>query len=122
MGDNIERICLQTVGCIGAPSYDNVRCLKTYDGRVDVSRELRQRCILRIGEVVTLLPVAEILVNDGDGLVGIEVAGQADSYIVRNIIPVKIVLDIRDGRVLQMLLGTDRRLCAVGVMREEFLA
>lgn len=75
-----------------------------------------------VGEIVTLLPITEILVNDSNGLVGVEVAGETDGYIVRNIIMVEIVLDICDGRILQMLLGTNSRLSAVRVMRKEFLA
>ena len=122
MGDDVERIGLQIGSGTGTPTDDDVGCLQAYNGRVDVGSKLRQRSILGEGQPVVSFPIAKIPVNDRNGLIGIKIAGQTDGYIVWNVISVEIVFDVRDGRVLQMLLGTYRCLCSVGVMREKFLA
>ena len=70
-------------------------------------------------EVLVGLPVAEVFLDDLDGLVRVEVAGEADGHVVRDIEGVLLLADGLQGRVLQVVLRADDGLGAVRVVREE---
>ena len=63
--------------------------------------------------------MTEVLVNDGNHLIGVEVTAQTDGHVVGYIPGLVIVLDVGDGGVLQMLLCTQNGLCSVGVVGEK---
>ena len=58
---------------------------------------------------------AERLVDDANGLVVVQVAAQAQGYVAGHVILAEILLNLRDGRILQVLNRADGRLRAVGV-------
>ncbi len=58
-------------------------------------------------------PVTEILFDNGNGFFRIEITGHADGHIIRDIIRFLLQLDGPDGRILQMLLRTNHRLCTI---------
>ena len=109
-------------GSIGSPRHEHVGSLKAHDGGVDRRHKLLQRSVLRIREVVALLPVAEILVDDGNGLVGVEVAGKAYRHVVWHVVAMEIVFYVGYGRVLQVFLRADGALRAIRMTWEELLA
>ena len=59
------------------------------------------------------------MVDLGDHLVGIEVARHTDGHVVGCVVALEVVLDVGDGRILQVLTASDGRLCAIGVGGEE---
>ncbi len=119
--DDLERVHLQRIAAVEAPSQPDGLGFKAVDGGVARRSDGLQGGELRLTDVGSGFPRAEILVDDGDDLVGIEVAGHADGHVVRTVPLVEVVLDVRDRRVLQMLLRTDGGLRAVGMGREEHL-
>ena len=70
-------------------------------------------------QVLVGLPVAEVFLDDLDHFVRVEVAGEADRHVVRNVVGVLLLADGLQGRVLQVVLRADDRLRAVRVVREE---
>ena len=79
------------------------------------------RLELECGDIGIGLPVTEVLLQGCYHLVGLEVAGYADSYVIRYIIGVVILLYIGDGRVLEVFLAAEGRLFSVRVVREQSL-
>ena len=79
------------------------------------------RRIFRSGERRARLPGTEILVDSGHSLVGIEVAGQTDGYVVGHVVAVEIVLDVDNTRIFQVFLRTDSCLCTIGMRGIKFL-
>ena len=75
--------------------------------------------ILQGRYAVGRLPVAEVFLDDLDHLVRIEIAGQADGAVVRDIHEGFLPFDGGDVRILQVLLGADDGLGPVRVMGEE---
>ena len=107
-------------GCAGeSPCQAYVLGLGTehfaYDGRGD-RRFLGQ---VELGQIGVGLHVAEVFVDGGNHLVGIEVTAEADGHVVGHVPRLEVVLDVGDGRILQVFLCTQHGLCAVGVMGEE---
>ncbi len=119
VGDDIERVSLVAGRALRLPSHHQVLGLKAHHRGVHGGSQLTHLSILGTAEVVTLLPVAEILVDDGHHLVGVEIARHADSHVVGHIVTVEVILDVDYGRVLQMVLRSDGRLCAIGMVGEE---
>ena len=75
--------------------------------------------ILQGGDVRIGLPVAEVLLYKRQGFPGIEITRHADCYVVGNIVGVVVVLDVGDRRILELLLGAQNGLGAVGVVLEK---
>ena len=67
----------------------------------------------------TRLHIAPVLVDNLDGLVGVEIARQADADVVGHIVGGHEVADVAHRGVLQVLLAAQGGLVAVGVMGEE---
>ena len=67
----------------------------------------------------TRLHIAPVLVDNLDGLVGVEIARQADADVVGHIVGGHEVADIAHRGVLQVLLAAQSGLVAVGVVGEE---
>lgn len=117
-----EGVGLQGVGLLGAPAHPYLLCLLSDDGRVLGLCQRGQWCEDGLPHVGTGLPTAEVCVDDGDGLVGVEVTGHADGYVVGAVPLVEVVLDVDNRGVLQVLLRADRGLRAVGMVGPEHLA
>ena len=117
--DDIQSVHLQRVATVEAPAKHQVFGFEAVDGGVLGCGDGSQSGEFRLLHVSARLPAAKILVDDGDDLVGVEVAGHADGHVVRTIPLVEVVLDVNDRRVLQVLLRADGGLRAVGVRREE---
>ena len=77
--------------------------------------------ILQLRNWTAWLPIAKILVDDGNRLVEIQVTTHGDSHIVWHIVFLEVVLDVHNRRVLQVLLRTNGGLHTVRMMREEHL-
>ena len=116
-----EGVGLQSIGLLCPPSHPDGLCLLSDDSGILRLCQRSQRCKLRLRDICPGFPTREILVDDGDGLVWIEVTRHTDSHIIRPVPLVKVVLDVRDGGVLQVLLRTDRRLKSVWMIRPEHL-
>ena len=106
-------------GCGQAPGQGDVLGFQaqhfTGEGRGDVIFLWQvQHRQFRIG-----LQRAEVLVQRGNHLVGVEVAAEADGHVVGHVPRLVVLLDVGDGRVLQVLLRAQHRLRTVGVMGEE---
>ncbi len=89
----------------------NLRRLGGGDGFLGRCGELRQ---FGIG-----LQRAEILVDQGDHLVGIEVAREADGHVIGHVVGLVVVLDVGDRGVFQVFLKTQDAVLPVGVVRVE---
>ena len=122
IADHVEGITLQVGGFLGEPAHPHVLCLLTYDGSIHGGSQRLLDGEHRLRNVGPWLPTAEILVDDGDGLVHIEVARHTDGHIVGHIPLLEVVLDIGDRGILQVLLRTDGGLCAIRMGRRELLA
>ena len=96
----LQRVGLQTIGLLRAPSYPDLLGFLTNDGRILGLQQFRQGIELRLADIVTRLPIAKILLDNGHRLVWVEVATHADGHIVGHIPLLEIVLDIGDGRIL----------------------
>ena len=64
-------------------------------------------------------PAAEILVDNLDGLVGIEVARHSNAHIVGHIVGGMVFADVLHRGILQVLDGADSGLLAVGMVGEQ---
>ena len=62
---------------------------------------------------------AEVFVDGGNHLVGVEVAAQADGHVVGHVPCFIVLLDVGDGGILQVFLRAQHRLRAIGVVGEE---
>ena len=107
---------------LGTPAHPYLLCLLPYNGGVLRRGQWGQRGKGWLLHVCTGLPTTEVLVDDGNGLVWIEITSHTDGYVVRTIPLIEIVLDVRDGGVLQVLLRTDGGLKSVRMGRPEHLA
>ena len=89
----------------------------------DVLAEGRGDRILRLHgegrEILVGFPGAEVFLDGLDHLVRVEVAGEADGYVVRNIVGVLLLADGLQRRILEVILRADDRLRPVRVVREE---
>lgn len=74
------------------------------------------------GDILVRLHIAEIFVDRGDHLVGIEVARKQDGHVIGHVILRVIVLYVGNRRVFQVFLRAEYGLFAVGVVRIEHFA
>ena len=65
---------------------------------------------------VLALPLAKMLGDGGNGLVDVDVATDEDAHVVGHVVGVEVILDIDQGRVLQVLGVADSGLLAIGVL------
>ena len=117
----IKGIGLKGISLFGAPSHPDLLSLLSYDRGILGLVQWRQRSKAGLLHVSTGFPATKILLDDGNGLVRVKVTCHTDGHVVRTIPLIEIVLDIRNRRVLQMLLRTDGGLCAIGMVRPEHL-
>ena len=75
----------------------------------------------RLRHICPWFPTTKILIDEGDGLVRIEVTGHTDRHVIGHVPLLEVVLDIHDRRVLQVFLRTDGGLGTVRMRRCEFL-
>ena len=120
--DDVQGVNLQGVAAVEAPTHPQRLSLQAIDGGVAWSGDGLQGGEHRLANVLTGLPLSEVAVDDGNDLIGIEVAGHADGYVVRAIPLIEVVLDVHNRRILQVFLRADGGLCAIGVGGEEHLA
>ena len=73
-------------------------------------------------DILVRLHIAEIFVDRGDHLVGIEVARKQDGHVIGHVILRVIVLYVGNRRVFQVFLRAEYGLFAVGVVRIEHFA
>ena len=116
-GVGLQRCCL-----FATPCHTDKGCLLTNDSCIGRSAQYWLGREYWLADILTGLHSAEILVDDGYYLIGIEITSHTDRHIVGHIPLPEIVLDIGDGRVLQVILGTDGSLCAIGMGWGKFLA
>ena len=100
----LQGISLQRVCRLGLPSHPDLLCLLANDGSVLGSRQYGLLREYRLFHVSTRFPTAEVLLDDGDGLVWIKISCHTDGHIIRTVPLIEVVLDIRNRWVLQMLL------------------
>ena len=93
----------------------------TNNGGIGRSREGTLNGEYGLTDISTGLPLSKIAVENGNHLVGVEITCHTDGHIVRHIPLIKVVLDIGDGRILQVFLCTDSGLRTIGVCRGEHL-
>ncbi|CDC95889.1 unknown [Alistipes sp. CAG:268] len=102
-----------------APSEQDVGGLQTvylaHDGLGDRLLGLE----LELRQVLVGHHVAEVLVDRGDHLVGIQVTREADGHVVGHVVGLVVVPDVGDRRILQVLLRPEHGLRAVGMVGEE---
>ena len=110
----LERRCL-----FAAPTQPYVLGFLTDDGGINRVCKRLQFGEGGLTDVLAGLPFAEVFLDDGQHLVGVEIACHTDGHIIGHIPLGEVVLDVRDGRILQVLLGADGGLRAVGVRGEE---
>ena len=122
IADHVERISLEVGSLLGKPSYPHLFCLLANDTGVCKGCQGFLFGEYRLGDICGRLPPTEILVDDGDGLIHIEITSHTDGYIIGHVPLLEIVLDIRDRGVLQVLLRTDGGLRTVGMGGCKFLA
>ena len=130
IANDVEGVALQVRGFFGQPSHPYLIGLLSDDRGVGRSRQRTLvweyglcHCLQLLAVRTTgRLPLSEVTLDDGHHLVGVKVASHTDGYIVGNVPVVEVVLDIGDGRILQVLLRTDSGLCAIGVGWGELLA
>ena len=121
VANHIQRITLQVRSLLGQPTYPHLVSLLTNDGRI------RGRCQFTLcrehglTDISTWFPLSEIAINDSHHLVRIEVTSHTDSHIIGHIPLLKVVLDIRNGWILQVCLRTDSGLSTIGVCRRQLL-
>ena len=74
---------------------------------------------LQYGDLGIGLHIAKVLVDERDHLLGIEITRQTDCHIVGHVVLIVVVLHVGNRGVLQVLLRTQHRLLAVGVVGEQ---
>ena len=123
-----EHLAEQRQGVAGAvlgsgelPADVEVLGLQTHHGGVHGLGDGCHGGIFGLVAIGIGLPVAEVFFQDGDGLLRVEVAGHADGDVVRAVVVLEVVLDVRDAGVLQVVLRADGGLRAVGVGGEELV-
>ena len=99
-----QRITLQRGTWLKTPAQPQALGLGTNHGGVLRCRQIRQGGKLRLSDILARLPCTKILVDDGNNLVGVKVARHTDGDIIRTIPLVKVVLDVDNGRILQVFL------------------
>ena len=122
IADNIERITSQLTGFRCQPSHPYLLGLFANDS--GIGRGLQRLLLGEYGlrDISTGLPLSEILLDEGDGLVGIEVTSHTDGHIVGHIPLLEVVFDIGNRRILQVILRTDSGLRTIGMSRRQLLA
>ena len=98
--DEAQRVGLVRSGLVKLPTEHHVLGFLSDNSGVDVLLQVSDRCIFGSGERRARFPGAEILVDGGHGLVGVEVTGQTDGHVVGHVVAVEIVLDVDDARIL----------------------
>ena len=111
----LERVGSGTVGLGHTPCHSHHLGLLANDATVAWGGDGLLWRVLRTAEVGIGLPVAEVLVDGGDDLVGVHVARHADSHIIGSVVAAEVVLDVDYRGVLQVLLCADGGLRAVGM-------
>ena len=119
LADDVEGVHLERVAAIEAPTHPQRLCFQSHDGGVAGSGEGLHGREFRLTYVGTGFPSAKLTVDDGDGLVEIEVASHTDGHVVGAIPVVEVLLDIGNRRILQVLLRTDGGLRAIGMGGEQ---
>ena len=118
---DVRNLALCEVGAGSPPAKHKELSLKAVDVLFLDGGEGRSFRIGTFGKVGVGFPLAEVLLDDFHHLLGVEVTGEADGYVVGNIIGVLLVADGLQGRVLEVVLGADNGLGAVRVLRVEHL-
>ena len=117
--DQLERIVLQGRCLFAAPSQPDVLGFEAYNGRVNRLSERLQLGEGGLRDVLAGFPLAEVFLQDGQRLVGVEIACHTDGHVIGHIPLCEVVLDVCDRRILQVLLRADGGLSAVGMRGEK---
>ena len=118
----LQCVCLQSVGFLGLPCHPYLFRFLSDDCGIFWRGNWSKWCECRLFYIVARYPFAEILIDDGDGLFGVEVASHTYCYIIGAIPFVEVVLDVYYRRVLQVLLCADGGLRSVWVVGPQHLA
>ena len=94
VADDFECVALQRSTTLSGPCHKDGFCLLANNGGIDGCREGLQLGEHRLTHISTGFPSAEILVNDGDGLVGVKVSSHTYSRIVGHVPLLEVVLDV----------------------------
>ena len=121
--DEVQGVHLVGSRTFEAPAEHHVLGLLTQYILADRFGDGGLRCESQLVGVVGIsflgIPVAEVLFDEVHHGIGLKVTRKADDDIARNVPLVKVVLNVDERRVLEVLLGTDGSLSAVGVGGEE---
>ena len=121
--DKIQGVHLVRGSAFEAPAEHHVLGLLSQHVLADRLGDGRLRCegqlVGAVGISFLGIPVAEVLFDEVHHGIGLKVTRKADDDIARYVPLVKVVLNVDERRVLEVLLGTDGSLSAVGVGGEE---
>ena len=114
-------VSLKGISLFGTPRHPYLLSFLTDNRCVLRLCQRGQWCKLRLRNISTRFPTRKILIDDSDGLVRIEITSHTDGDIIGHVPLLEIILDIRNRRILQMLLSTDGGLQTIRMIREEQL-
>ena len=95
VADEVEGVALKRRGTGEAPAYHDVLGFLADDGCVFMGRERLERSILRTVYGFGRFPCAEIFLYNGNGAVGVQVAGHDDGHVVGHVVFTEVVFYVR---------------------------
>ena len=118
-GHDVGNLALQRGSARRAPAHHQELGVIAHDVLAEGSGDRILRPHGEGREILVGFPGAEVFLDGLDHLVRVEVTGEADGHVVRDIVGVLLLADGLQGRVLQVVLRADDGLGAVRVVREE---